>query len=375
MQKDRSSCAEKQSSEYHHSSAKCTLVRLTSSTDRDSFFAESSCHRQRQHSMDPIDLLAHQVMIVAGISMLICGTIGNMLNIYVFTLWSRCRNSSHHLGTDRSSHCPLYLLLSSWANLIAIVYPFLTRIMFDGYDYLITPNTTFIFCKFRYFILHTSDLISLMCICLATFDRYLISSRNAHLRTLNTNKQQTFVLIGWLIVTISAHSVPVAIYYDVSPTGECYISSEMYSYYYLYIFQIILHSFIPMIFLTLFGTLTYRNLKSRSMFARRRHRHGDKQLSRMLVLMSITIVLSSIPYCIEQFIYIMIYHGTDHHRTSFIFFYHVISTLLFYTNPVASFYIFYVSTRSFRVQIHKLFHFGHTHRLFASSQVHSISHT
>jgi len=79
----------------------------------------------------------------------------------------------------------------------------------------------------------------------------------------------------------------------------------------------------------------------------------DKQSSRMILLMSITIVLSSIPYCIEQ-LYYLIVSDDSNEISSIVFLYHVIASILFYTNPVCSFYVYYISTPNFRRQVWKL---------------------
>ena len=79
----------------------------------------------------------------------------------------------------------------------------------------------------------------------------------------------------------------------------------------------------------------------------------DKQLSRMLLLMSVTIVLSSIPYSSES-IYYLIFADKSQQQTSYVFLFHNLSSLLFYTNPVCSFYIYYISTPNFRVHVHKI---------------------
>ena len=142
------------------------------------------------------------------------------------------------------------------------------------------------------------------------------------------------------------HSIPNGIYFDVSNNGQCIISSKIYLYYYLWIFQIILHSFIPIIFLTVLSLLTLKQLNK----VKQIKRNNDKQLSRMLLLISLAIVLSSIPYCIEHIYYVMI----SDYRSSLINLFHVISSILFYINPVYSFYIYYVSTPNFRKEVHKL---------------------
>jgi hypothetical protein len=305
-------------------------------------------------------------MIYAGIIMYLFGTVGNILNIWVFTIWSRSPKGPHKRCKDsRTSNSALYLLASSIANFFVIIYPLLTRIMFDGYHYQITQKNVFLLCKFRYYVLHTFDLISLTCICMATFDRYLVSSRKVRLRELCTRRHQTKLIILFIFSLIGLHSLPISIYFDISPTGECTILSRIYLYYYLYIIQIFLHGIIPIIFLSIFGLLTFHQLKK---IKTPHHRHqggisSDKQLSRMLLLMSLAIILSSIPYCIEQCLNVMFIED-DRLKSSYFFLYHVISHILYYTNPVSSFYIYYISTPNFRIQVKKI--------IFCRNHVHYV---
>ncbi|CAF3442707.1 unnamed protein product, partial [Rotaria sp. Silwood2] len=127
-------------------------------------------------------------------------------------------------------------------------------------------NNDFILCKFRYYILHTFDLTSLTCICMATFDRYLISSRKVRLRHMSTVRKRTKQVILFVIILNSIHSIPIGFYFDVSHKNLCMIESKTFLYYYLWTFQILLHSIIPILFLTIFGTLTYRQLKKKIVF-------------------------------------------------------------------------------------------------------------
>jgi hypothetical protein len=308
--------------------------------------------------MNQVDIISHQLMIVVGILMCIFGLIGNILNICVFTIWSHSRKTTNkHQNNIRISNGPLYLLTSSIANLIMIGYSLPTRILFDGYQYQVTQNTVFILCKFRYYVLHTFDLISLTCLCMATFDRYLISSREVRLRQMSTTRQRTKLIILFIICFIGLHSIPIIIYFDLSNLGQCIIFSTIYLYYYLYVIQIFLHGIIPIIFLSLFGILTFKQLKKIERRHRRRRRHGsissEKQLSRMLLLMSMEIILSSIPYCIEQCLNVMFIRD-ERLKSSYFFLFHVVSHILYYTNPVSSFYIYYISTPNFRILVQKI---------------------
>ncbi len=295
--------------------------------------------------MDQRDVIAHQLMIVGGIILFIFGLFGNILNICVFKIWSR---SPRLNNTNRTSNSPLYLLISSIANIILICYGLITRILFDGYQIQITKENVFLLCKFRYYVLHSVDLISLTCICLATFDRYLISSRKVRLRQMSKTREETKFIIFLLICLVGFHSIPLIVYYNVSNIGQCFVNSTIYLVYYRYMIQIFLHGIIPIVFFSLFAFLTFRQLKTIQ-----NRLNIDKQLSRMLLLMSITIVLSSIPYTIEN-IYYLIFTNSSQEANSFILFFHIISSLLFYTNPVCSFYIYYISTRNFRLQVRKI---------------------
>jgi len=301
--------------------------------------------------MEHIDVIGQKLMIFGGITMCILGIIGNILNIYVFSIWSRFKQSRNQINNiGHTSNSPLYLLTSSCANLIVIIYPLLTRIIYDGYKYRIGQNTIFILCKFRYYVLYTFDLISLTCICMATLDRYLISSRNVRLRRLSTTRKRTKQILLIIIFLFGLHNIPIAIYFEVSNLGQCDIFTSSYYYYYLYVLQLSLHGIIPICFLSIFGTLTYKQLR---IIGRQSSMNMDKKSSRMILLMSVTIVLSSIPYCIEQ-LYYAIASDDSNEISSIVFLCHVIASILFYTNPVCSFYVYYISTPNFRRQVCKL---------------------
>ncbi|CAF0943148.1 unnamed protein product [Rotaria sp. Silwood1] len=319
---------------------------------------------------------ARKVMIIAGIIMFILGFIGNILNICVFAIWSRPRTriAEHHTFSE-TNNISLYLLVSSIANLIVVLYPLLTRVIIDGYNYSVSVNNVFLLCKLRFFVLHTFDFISLASFCMATFDRYLITSREVHIRRLSTTRHRTKQIILAIFILFSLHNIPIAIYFQVSNTGQCDISLREYSHYYLYVCQVLLHGIVPIIFLSVFGSLTLKHLK-RLQSQRHAHGHGhlnhDKQLSHILFLMSFAIIMSSIPYCIENIYYDIFYlHSTQ--QTSSIFLLHVICTLLFYTNPVSSFYVYFISTQNFRYQIKKLIRCNRHEHIIVHNQIHTIT--
>jgi hypothetical protein len=304
--------------------------------------------------MVDLDTISRELMIIVGIIMYILGFIGNLLNICVFTIWSFPRRTGNANNiNNRADNISLYLLTTSVADFILILYPLLIRIYVDGYQHLITEDNSIMLCKFRYYVLQTSELISLICICLATFDRYLITSRNVRLRQLSLTRESTKKLILIIIILCCLHSIPIAVYYDRSSTGDCVIVSIIYSNYYIFFVIGFLYGILPICFLSIFGTLTYKQLKNLNQTNRNVNFHIDKQISRMLLLQCISLVFSFIPYCIQN-IYFAKFASKDPSQASSNLLFRIITIILFYVNSVASFYIFFISTPNFRRQIKKI---------------------
>lgn len=307
--------------------------------------------------MFDIDVFGQYLMIITGIILFIFGSIGNILNILVFSIWSRVpKTGSGNNNVGRASNTPIYLFVSSCSNLIVIIYPLLTRIMFDGFRLSPTYSTVFILCKFRYYILFTFDFISLTNICLALLDRYFVSSSDVRLRRLSTQRKRTKQVIFLISLIFFLHNIPLCIYFEGSTGGQCVVNSPVYNYYYLYVFQILFHGLIPISFLSVFGILTYKQMK---IVKKRSSISGslniDKQASRMILLLSFAAIISGIPYSVVQMLDRIFNYHNDVDRSSPIFLFNIISNILFYTHPVSSFYIYYFSTPNFRIQIRNIF--------------------
>lgn len=314
-------------------------------------------------NMDPFGRITREFVIIGGILIYIFGLVGNTLNIYVFANWCRPKRRINSMNQNiphnqtPTSNSSLYLLVSSCANFIEICYPVLTRIIYDGFEHPKTKGNQIWTCKLRYYVLHTSDTISLICICMAMLDRYFISSRNARLRRLSPSRERTKLIILLLIPLVGLHNIPIAIYHQISDIGVCTISSEIYSFYHLCVIQIFLHGIFPIFFLSIFGGLTYKQLR----LIQHQNFNSDKQLSRMLLLLCLAILISSVPYCI-QYLYFIITDESAEDLSSYRLLLYYISLLLFYGNATLSFYIFFLSTPNFRKQLKKNFFWKLFHR-------------
>jgi len=309
--------------------------------------------------------IAHELMIILGIILLVIGCIGNVLNLFVFGSWIRS-SSSRRNGINGSSNGPLYLFTASACNLVVISYPLIVRIIFDGYGNLVTYNNALFVCKLRFFSLQTVHLISLSCTCLATLDRYLLSSRNVRLREMSFTSRQTKQFIAIISIILSIHSIPIAIYYDVV-NNQCAFVSQIYSLYYLFMVIILLYGIIPAVFLLVFGSLSLAQIKAATGLMNRR----DRQLSHMHLIQSVSVVISSLPYCIYNIYASSLFANTlNVTKTPTELFCEYLAILMFYIHSSINFYIFFFSTPNFRKHLKKIF--MRNQRLLNENQVYPL---
>lgn len=121
----------------------------------------------------------------------------------------------------------------------------------------------YVWCKMTSYFGDIFYCMPILVLCLASIDRYYATSRTAQLRQRSTMKM---AIISILIVICLSLLLPSAnlFYYDVDYTFNvsiCLMVSETYNIYYSYVFIFSTCTCLPTITLTVFGLLTYRNIK------------------------------------------------------------------------------------------------------------------
>ncbi|CAF1637153.1 unnamed protein product [Rotaria magnacalcarata] len=176
------------------------------------------------------------------------GTIGNILNIIVL--------SQRQL---RTNPCSLFFLISSIANLSAILSGLTTR-MLSGWALDLT-NTIDWLCKTRAFALFLSRNVASWLLMLATLDRWLLSCRNDHHREMNALKNVYCGIIMTIFLSTCLYCV-IFYCYEANLTDaplECYgktlacrfINDLSYA---------CLTILLPMSIMFIFGLMTIRNI-------------------------------------------------------------------------------------------------------------------
>ncbi|CAF1333133.1 unnamed protein product [Adineta steineri] len=119
-------------------------------------------------------------------------------------------------------------------------------------------------CKLTYYCGDVGFALSILTLCLASIDRYHATSRNV-LRRQRSSMKVAKISSLVVILTSLLLSIPDLLYYYIDNSfGEpmCINVSAIYYIYYSYFVSITVYSMGPLILLIIFGILTYHNLKS-----------------------------------------------------------------------------------------------------------------
>jgi hypothetical protein len=226
---------------------------------------------------------SRQLSLYIALILMIIGTIGNGLNILIFT--------SKNL---RSNSCSLYFLFSSIVNLPVIYVDMMTQ-----YFGIPTDTSSDFVCKFKFYIVETFRALSASYIALASFNRYVSSCQNVSRRRWSTIKRARLIItVVTLFICISYYHVPLYFRVKMLSNGQlsC-IGESSASGYRLFsdIYFVITFCILPPSFMLLFGYLTLKNVRlskrqivptTISTTVRRK----DTQIIRMLIIQIVSFI-------------------------------------------------------------------------------------
>jgi len=279
---------------------------------------------------------------------IVLGTIGNLLNIIIFTRRS-LRNSS----------CSIYFIASSINNLFVIYTGIITRYLSLFSDNDIANNSS-VLCKLKYYIIYTALSLVLWLTVLASIDRFLCSSRKVSYRRLSRNTIARRTLIGTFLLIFVIH-IHMLIYYDVSE-GYCNIFLTEYQTFFDMFFFVI-SCILPIILMTIFGLLMINNIRqSRNRVhpqqSNQRLKSNDRQMVLMLAIQILLTALFSVPYSIINVYYTIRYNILQYEIPLYDFvillFTNNIAGILYFSNPIIGFYIYTLCGKRFRLELKQL---------------------
>ena len=283
---------------------------------------------------------------------IIFGTFGNLFNLIIFSRRAL-----------RTNPCSMYFFVGSINNLYVIYLPLLTRYL--GSTWNIDPSTTNnVWCKLRNFLIYPPLTLALWFIVLASIDRFFSSSSNPRFRQLsNMSLARKSIIIITIVIFLSY--VHILIFFKtvtIGPMNSCIMWPYEYVIF-LSFFAPIISCVLPIVLMSIFGILmiiNVRNVHNRILpqfnnGRNERWRSHDRQLIVMLLFQVLVITLISTPYfalAIYNAIAVVIfqYKLSSSGEAIYNFSYNLFR-LLYYTNPIISFYIYTLTGPKFRAEL------------------------
>ena len=282
-------------------------------------------------------------------TLLVLGNFGTVCNIVIF-----CSSRAH-----RKNSCSLYLLASACFNLIAINLGLVpTLYSLDHRDPAILSQ---FFCKGKVYAIHIVFNASRWLVVLACADRFAVCHKQARIRSRSSPRfaYRAIALVMCLWPLIALH-VPI---WQGIHAGGC----GPFGTYALGwgIYQFLIVGVFPPLLMTIFGMLTMKNLRGIRFRLQIGANSGNFQLQprdmsmiRMVSAEIVVYILSTIWNPISQ-LYLTISSSvvTDKsmaRKQIEAFALYLAMSFLVYVNFCATFYIYMIASRSFRLEFKRL---------------------
>jgi hypothetical protein len=174
------------------------------------------------------------------------GNIGSILNCIIF-----CQ------AALRKSPCAMYFIASNASQFIINNFALLTRIFLYGFN-IKTIYIELWFCKFRNYFFYVLLAASRYYTILASVDRYFASSRDALHRQWSSPKIAIRFIIGNILFWCFIY-IHVIIFYQTYP-NNCLPQQGIYGIFFS-IYILIDNGILPLVFMSVFGYLTFKNVR------------------------------------------------------------------------------------------------------------------
>ncbi|CAF0966407.1 unnamed protein product [Rotaria sordida] len=283
--------------------------------------------------------IAEDLFAYVGLTILLLGTIGNMINVISFA----------RLESLKTLASSLFLLTSCIASQGVLVTGLLTRVI-RGFSLIDPVYTSVVLCKVRWMIRTAAGAVSLTCVCLAAIDRYLSSCHNVRRHGLITIKRARWSIFISICFWSSIFS-SYAVFYTAPTPLSCTIANPIFAYFTSY-FNLFHYSILPLSVLSIFCMLTWHNLGQQPATYLRGGIRLYDQITRMLIAQSIDILITSFPNMIWQ-IYTVTSQSTTKSslRMAQENLINTICVLIGFSTHAITFYVYLLASSTFRKNV------------------------
>ncbi|CAF1413553.1 unnamed protein product [Adineta steineri] len=268
--------------------------------------------------------------------------LGNIGNIFIIMIFIRYRHNA----------CSIYILNLAIMDNLYLTFLSLTQII--PFSYKNITVYALAYCKIRFYLTNIFGQVAKTMLVLSCIDRFMITSDRASLRRFSTYKRAKFLIffsiICWLLICIH---VPIMITIVDGQCGMFGIYATIYN-----VYTIIFFSLIPSILIGIFGYLTHRNMRHiRNRIQPSEHnvnnviKRRDRELMVIIISEAFVYVVTATPYILVMIEMITSRYALPNKSFQYLqieLFIFNMSFLLLFLNNAAPFYIYLITSKSFR---------------------------
>ncbi|CAF1359818.1 unnamed protein product [Adineta steineri] len=285
--------------------------------------------------------ITQMLTLYAFIPSLCIGLLGSLMNVIILST----------ARMYRTQPCTFFLLIAAIAEFVHLLVAGISRISAIGFNIdltLLSPA----WCKLRPYLIDICYGMALTCEWLATVDRFLCTARSANLRKLSKIKWAHYISAS-VFVFWTLTSVPDFFSFYIR-SNVCGNYNDIWKIYRTYVNNWFFYPILPVVIVTVFGTLAYRNM--RTLTNTRQLQGADRQLTYMIFGQIILIIIAVVPGGIF-FIYsssaLSLTKTAEQSEIEY-FIFNVLNTLTALTYG-SGFYVFLIVSKTFRQQVKHFF--------------------
>jgi hypothetical protein len=264
------------------------------------------------------------------------GIIGNIFNLMVF-----------FRKKLRSNSCSIYFIAYSINNFMNLTVGLFIWSLTLGFN-LDLEYKIVAYCKIRRYLTHVNFLLSSCLLTMASINRYA-RVREAQL-TQNRlryiylcERRTTYIIVIITVLFCLIGNIHIPIFFEIRD-GECYARDGAYRVVFD-IFFLVFYAICPPLIMIAVNIATVAHIRTVRRLVHPTISRSEYHLIALVIVHSISNAIFTLPFTINKFIYYRFEHSKESEQSQLI---NAITLLIAFMNPGLSFFLYTLTTRSFR---------------------------
>lgn len=264
------------------------------------------------------------------------GIIGNIFNLVVFLR-----------KKFRSNSCSIYFIAYSINNFMNLTVGLFLWSLTLGFD-LDLEHKFVIYCKVRRYFTHVNFLLSSCLLTMASINRYARVrqaqlTKNLHRYIYFCERRTTYIIVILTIIVCLIANIHIPIWFEINE-HECYAQMGLYRVLFD-VFFLIFYALFPPFLMIVVNIATVNHIRCIKRLVSPTVSRREYHFIVLVITHGVSNAIFTLPFTINKFIYYTFDESEPSEKTKLVA---AITLLIAFMNPGFSFFLYTLTTRSFR---------------------------